>query len=38
MNDAKRWLQKNWKLLLGVTLALAVWTFIAVNTGSGLGF
>lgn len=38
MNDAKRWILKNWKMLLGVTVAVILWTALAVNTGSGLGF
>ncbi|MGY2897056.1 hypothetical protein ACVWZX_005102 [Deinococcus sp. UYEF24] len=39
MSNAKRWLRANWKMTLGVALALALWTTVAVNTGQGgLGF
>ncbi|OLV17832.1 hypothetical protein [Deinococcus marmoris] len=39
MNTVKRWLRDNWKMTLGVALALALWTTIALNTGQGgLGF
>jgi hypothetical protein len=39
VKSAKRWLRANWKMTLGVGLALAFWTIIAVNTGQGgLGF
>jgi hypothetical protein len=39
MNSVKRWLRVNWKMTLGVGLALVLWTVLALNTGQGgLGF